>query len=101
MEGGVEGGLEVGREGDGGVWRWRSEGRSWEFVEVEVAGGGGGVMEARAGVAEVGGGGDDVDGDVVGGDEAGEVEELVEMAVSYEWHHYHHHFSGEIVAGHF
>lgn len=39
-------------------------------------------MDAKLGLAVVGGRGDIVDRYVVGGDEAGEVEELVEMALS-------------------
>jgi len=64
-------------------------------VEVDM-----GILEVGLGVetefdlAEVGGGGGVVDGDVVGGgDEAGEVEELVEMAMAWEWHYYHVHLS--------
>lgn len=57
--------------------------RGWEFMEVDV---GGGMrvptVHAKLGLAVVGGGGDVVDRYVVGGDEAGEVEELVEMALS-------------------
>lgn len=52
------------------------------------------VIEPVFGLAEVGGGGGVVDGYVVGGgDEAGEVEELVEMALAWKWHNYYHHFS--------
>ncbi|KAH7842737.1 hypothetical protein Vadar_008597 [Vaccinium darrowii] len=64
--------------------------RGGEFMEVDM-----GILEVGLGVetefglAEVGGGGGEVDGDVVGGgDEAGEVEELVEMAMAWEWHYY-------------
>ncbi|KAH7843021.1 hypothetical protein Vadar_011834 [Vaccinium darrowii] len=64
-----------------------------EFVEVDL-----GIFEAglgnetEFGLAEMGGGGGVVDGDVVGGrDEAGEVEELVEMAMAWEWHYYYFH----------
>lgn len=65
MEGGVEGGLEVGREGDGGVWRRGSKGRCWECVEVDVIVIGETVV-AGSGLAEVSGSGDEVDGNVVG-----------------------------------
>ncbi|KAJ0521252.1 hypothetical protein HanRHA438_Chr10g0446881 [Helianthus annuus] len=49
-------------------------------------------VETDADLAVVGGSGDEVDGDVVGGDEAREVEELVEMALCEERYHHHHHF---------
>ncbi|KAH7843908.1 hypothetical protein Vadar_022208 [Vaccinium darrowii] len=69
--------------------------RVGEFVEVDV-----GILEeglgaeTEFGLAEVGGGGGEVDGEVVGGgDEAGEVEELVEMAVAWDkWHCYYFHW---------
>lgn len=98
MESGIEGGLKVGREGDGGVWRRGSKGRCWEFVEVDVVVGGESVVPG-SGLAEVGGCADEVHGNSVGRYEAGEAEKLVEMAVCYERHHYHHH-TGSVVAGH-
>ena len=65
MEGGFEGGLKVGREAVGMVRRWRSERRDRKFVEVDEGGGEGiGAVEE---LADVGGGADEVDGDVVGG----------------------------------
>ncbi|KAF7145795.1 hypothetical protein RHSIM_Rhsim04G0104100 [Rhododendron simsii] len=98
LQGGFEGGLEMGREFVGGVRvrRRGEERRGGEFVEADV-----GVLEVGLGVetefdlAEVGGGGGEVDGDAVGGgDEAGEVEELVEMAMAWDhWHCYHFHLS--------
>jgi len=51
------------------------------------------VIETVFGLAEEGGGGGVENWDVVGGDEAGELEELVEMALHWKWHHYYHHFS--------
>lgn len=47
-------------------------------------------MDAGLGLASVTGGGDDVDWDVVGGDEAGEVEELVEMTLCRKRDDDHH-----------
>jgi len=70
--------------GGGGVigGRRRSGGGDREFVEVD---GGDGVgvpsLDPELGLAAVGGGADEVDRDVVGGDKAGEVEELVEVAL--------------------
>ena len=49
--------------------------------------------EAELGLAEVGGRGGVVDGDIVGGDEAGELEELVEVAVTWKWYYYRYHLS--------
>lgn len=98
MEGGVEGGLEVGRERDGGVWRRGSEGRCWEFVEVDVVVGGETIV-AGSGLAEVGGAANEVDGNVVGRYDAGEVEKLVEMAVCHERHNHRHH-TGSIMDVH-
>lgn len=67
-----------------------------------------GIVVAGAELAGVGGGVDEVDGDVVGGYKAGEVEELVEMALSYERHHHHYYIGGcwlrgeiFVVAAHF
>ncbi|KAG5552492.1 hypothetical protein RHGRI_010543 [Rhododendron griersonianum] len=52
------------------------------------------VIEPVFGLAEVSGCCGVVDGYVVrGGDEAGEVEELVEMAVAWKWHSNYHYFS--------
>ncbi|KAI3677882.1 hypothetical protein L6452_37154 [Arctium lappa] len=70
------------------VGKRRSEGRGWEFVEVDAFTG---IVVAGTDLPDVGGGVDEVDGDVVGGYTVGEVEELVEMAMSYERHHHHHH----------
>lgn len=61
----------------------------WEFVEMY--GRRAPPVEAELGLADVGGGADVVDGDVVGGDEAGEVEELVEVALRRQRHHHHRH----------
>jgi len=68
--------------------------RGGEFMEMdlrvlEV----GCVIETVFGLAEEGGGGGVENWDVVGGDEAGELEELVEMALHWKWYHYYHHFS--------
>lgn len=86
MCGGAHGWDDLRRELGGGVRVGRrvGESRGGEFVEVE-GGGGCGVpaVDAELGLADVGGGADEVDGEVVGGDEAGEVEELVEMALSW------------------
>ena len=51
------------------------------------------VNEPELGLVDVGGGAGVVDGDVVGGDEAGEVEELVEMALAWKRHHDYHDLS--------
>lgn len=50
-------------------------------------------MEADLGLVVVGGGADVVDGDAVGGDEVGELKELVEVDLCRERHHDHHHQS--------
>ncbi|KAI3760646.1 hypothetical protein L1987_51044 [Smallanthus sonchifolius] len=63
----------------------------WKLVEPNEIGVRVPAVETEAGLAGVGGGGDEVDRDVIGGDEAGEVEELVEMALCNEGHHHHHH----------
>uniref|UniRef100_A0A251S330 Uncharacterized protein n=1 Tax=Helianthus annuus TaxID=4232 RepID=A0A251S330_HELAN len=68
---------------------------------MEVEGGGG--MVARTDLTDAIGGADKVDGEVVGGDEVGEVVELGEVALSYKWDHYYHHFGCRkswLVAGH-
>ncbi|KAI3748777.1 hypothetical protein L6452_12105 [Arctium lappa] len=52
---------------NGRVWRRRSEGRGWEFVEV-IVGGGGRITVAGAGLAEGIGGADKVEWQIVGGD---------------------------------
>ncbi|KAI3677821.1 hypothetical protein L6452_37091 [Arctium lappa] len=59
------------------VWRRRSEGRGWKFVEVNV-GGGGGTTVMGASLEEVIGGANKVEWQVVGEDEVGEVEDLVQ-----------------------
>lgn len=89
-------------EFSGGVWvgRGSEKWRGWEFVEVDV-----GdrewvpALDARLGLAAVGGGADVVDRDVVGGDETGEVEELVEMALCWKWYHNNHHLGFFSVVG--
>lgn len=43
---------------------------------------------------DMGGGSDIVDRDAVGGDETGEVEELVEVALRGQWDHDHRHLAG-------
>ena len=50
-------------------------------------------MDAELGLAVVGGGTDVVDGDVASRDEAGEVEELIEMTLCRQWHHDDHHLA--------
>lgn len=74
-----------------GIGWWGSEYKIWQFVELDEI-----VwipsVETEAGLAAVGGGAKEVDGNVVGGEEAGEVEKLVEMALCDEGHHNHHHF---------
>lgn len=67
------------REFVGGVGRRRNGGSDGEVVEVD--GGGVPALDPELGLATVGGGGDEVDRDVVGGDKAGKVEELVEVAL--------------------
>lgn len=81
----------VGELGVGvGVGRGRGEGRCWELVEVEVGGGERvPTMDTGLDLAVVGGGADVVNGDVVGGDEAGDVEELDEVAVDGKRHQYY------------
>lgn len=81
---GVEERLEVGREVGGGVGvrARRLEFRDGEINEMDV----GGcqwvpAVNALPRLAVVGGGGGVVDMDVVGGDEAAELEELVEVAL--------------------
>ena len=90
--GGVEGGLEVCRELNGGirVWWRREKRRDGEFMEMDV-----GErkrvppVDAELGLADVGGATHVEDGDVVGRDEAREVEELVEVALRRKRHHHH------------
>ena len=85
-DGGLVGGDEV--SGESGVAGERGrEIRCREVVEdnvrvIRVCGAGLdlGVVEGRADV---------VDLDVVGGDDVGELQELVEMALEWEWHHYY------------
>lgn len=48
-------------------------------------------MDSNLSLAVVGGRASEVDRDVVEGDEAGEVEELVEVALRGQWHHDHLH----------
>lgn len=48
-------------------------------------------MHAVFGLADVGGGAEVVNGDVVVEEEAGELEELVEVALGGERDHYNHH----------
>ena len=84
------------RKSGRGIWVrvWREKRRGRELVEVyfglfkAVC-----VDEPELGLVDVGGGAGVVDGDVVGGDEAGEVEELVEMALAWKRHHDYHHLS--------
>lgn len=45
------------------------------------------TLDSELGLAVVDGGADEVDRHVVGGDKAGEVEELVEMALCWQRHH--------------
>lgn len=91
---GVEERLEVGREiGAGvGVRAGRLEFWYWEILEMDVGGGQWvPAVKALPHLAVVGGGGGVVDVDVVGGDEAAELEELVEVALCrYRHHDYHH-----------
>lgn len=91
----VEGGLEVGGEFGGCVgvgWR-RFKIRGLDFVETD---GGSGewvpAVDSELGLVDVGGGADEVDGYTVGGDEAGEVEKLVEMPLCCKRDHNHSHF---------
>lgn len=49
-------------------------------------------MDSEPGLAVVDGGPDEVDGDAAGGDEAGEVEELVDVALGRQGNHQHHNF---------
>lgn len=77
-----------------GVGWKRGNRRDHEVVEMEV-----GelrripTMDAELGLAVVGGGADVMDGDVAGGDEAGEVEELVEMPLCRQGYHDGHHLA--------
>lgn len=50
------------------------------------------TMDAKLGLTAVSGGADEMDGEIVGGDEAGEVEELVEMTLCYKRHHHNTYF---------
>lgn len=95
--GGLEGRHELGREFRGGarVGTRRGERLNLEAVEVEEALGGGSgrvpSMQAELGLVDMGGGGDVVDGDAVGSDETGEVEELVEVTLGGKGYHDHSH----------
>lgn len=97
--GGLEGRHELGGKLGGGVWvrGRRGEGRDLQAVEMEEAVGGlrGRVpaVESELGLVDVGGGRDVVDGDAVGSDEAGQVEELVEVALCRQRDHDHHHLA--------
>lgn len=65
-----------------------------ETVEMDLVFGGVEVpaVEAELGLADVGGGADEVDGEVVAeAEEAGEVEELVQVALRRERDHHHRH----------
>ncbi len=68
--------------------------RGLEFVKSDI-GSGERVppMDANLGLVDVGGGGDEIDRQIVGGEEAGEVEKLVEMTLCWKWDHDQHHFS--------
>lgn len=73
------------------VGRRRGKERGGKVMEMDVSGGDGvPTVDTELRLAVVGGRGNVVDGDVVGGDEAGELEELVEMALCWKWHHHHH-----------
>ena len=84
-----------------GIWVrvWREKRRGRELVEVYF-----GLFKAvrvdepELGLVDVGGGAGVVDGDVAGGDDAREVEELVEMALAWKRHHDYHDFSLFIAA---
>lgn len=67
--------------GMGVGWR-RGEGRDGKIVEID-GGDGMGVpsLDSELGLTAVSGGADEVNREVVGGDKAGEVEELIEVAV--------------------
>lgn len=96
MGGGFEGGLEMRGELVCciGVGRRGGERRDLEVVELDVVGDRGSIptVDSELGLAVVGGGAHKVDGDVLGGDEAGEVEELVEVALCWQGHHDHYNF---------
>ena len=91
-----KGWLKMCRKSGRGIWvrGWREKRRGRELVEVYF-----GLFKAirvnepELGLVDVGGGAGVVDGDVVGGDEAGEVEELVEMALEWKRHHEYHDLS--------
>lgn len=94
---GAEGWDQVGGElvgGSGVRRRARERGDVVKVVEMDevgapaaVSGGDGAGDAADLGLAVVGGGTDEVDGDVEGGEEACEVEELVQMALRRERDH--------------
>lgn len=61
-------------------------------MEMDVGDGGEVVpaVDTEFGLFVVGGGADEVEGDGgVGREEAGEVEELVEVALGWKWYHYY------------
>ncbi|KAI6696811.1 hypothetical protein NL676_016930 [Syzygium grande] len=64
-------------------------GKSWKRMLPGADGGR--DVGAELGLVVVGGGADVVDGDAVGGDEVGELEELVEVALRRKRHHDHRH----------
>lgn len=92
VENGVEGGLKMVREVDGGVGsRGRGgEVRQGEVMEVDAAA----VLGAATDLAIMSGGADVVDGEPAGCEDVGKVEELVEVSLCRERHHHHGHIVG-------
>lgn len=57
-----------------------------EVVELDIFDGGGiPALEPGSGLAVVGGGASEVDGEAAGGEVEREVEELIEVALGWEW----------------
>lgn len=92
MVDGFKGWEEVLGEFSGGVWVrwWGGKGREREVMEMDV-GVGAGVpsLGPELGLAVVVGGADVVYGESAGGEEAREVEELVQVALCWERDYYH------------
>lgn len=86
----IESRLQMRRELDFGIWigRRATKRRDLNIMEMDIRGG---VriptVHALLGLTIVGGGADIADRDVIGEDEPGKLEELVEMALCWKGHH--------------